>query len=141
MGVGQAIDNFGGAEIFGTEVHSEIEFVEKIEEGLPVRAVDTLLELGDLTEADFDQVIPRRTLSHARKRGRLSADQSDRIVRAARIYARAHEVFGDREKANRWMRRPNRALEGKAPIELLRTSNGSDLVVAVLDRIAYGVYT
>jgi putative toxin-antitoxin system antitoxin component (TIGR02293 family) len=141
MTVSQAIDNLGGVEVFGADVHSEIEFVERIEQGLPVRAADALLELGDLSEADLDEVVPRRTLSHARKRGRFSAEQSDRIVRAARIYSRAHEVFGDREKANRWMRRPNRVLEGKTPLSLLRTSSGSELVEAILDRIAYGVYS
>jgi putative toxin-antitoxin system antitoxin component (TIGR02293 family) len=141
MNLRKAIENLGGAEVLGGEVRSEVEFVTRIEEGLPARAVDELARLGDLTEADLGQIIPRRTLAHARRKERLSPEQSDRLVRAASVYARAHEVFASREKANRWMKRPNRVLEGKAPLSLLRTSSGTDLVETVLDRIAYGVYS
>lgn len=141
MNMRRTFDSLGGAEALGGEVRSEIEFVTRIEEGLPARAADELARLGDLTEAELGQIIPRRTLAHARLKERLSPEQSDRLVRAASVYARAHEVFANREKANRWMKRPNRALEGKTPLSLLRTSSGTDLVETVLDRIAYGVYS
>lgn len=141
MTVSQAIDNLGGSDVFGTEIRSEVEFVERVEQGIPVRAADALRELGGLSEAELGEIVPRRTLSHARTREKFSPEQSDRIVRAARVYTYAHDVFANREKANRWMRRSNRELEGKTPLSLLRTSSGTDLVNTLLDRIAYGIYS
>ncbi|HET8655560.1 MAG TPA: antitoxin Xre-like helix-turn-helix domain-containing protein, partial [Longimicrobiaceae bacterium] len=95
MSLTRTLDDVGGTNIFGTEVRSAIELVALIEQGIPVRAVDALRRLGDLSEADLGEIIARRTLAHARKNDRLSPEQSDRVVRAIGTYARAHEVFAD----------------------------------------------
>jgi putative toxin-antitoxin system antitoxin component (TIGR02293 family) len=134
------MDRLGMTDILG-EIDSDIQLIELIEQGLPPDTADALREFADLTTAEFGEIIPHRSLSRARSRGRLSPEQSDRIIRAIRIYTIAHEVFGNREKANRWVRRPNRALAGRTPISLLRTNIGADLVEDVLNRIAYGVYS
>lgn len=62
-------------------------------------------------------------------------------VRSARIAALACEVLGDPEKAARWLRQPNRALAGRAPLSLLDTELGAREVEAVLRRIEYGVFS
>ncbi|MBI2318149.1 MAG: DUF2384 domain-containing protein [Betaproteobacteria bacterium] len=59
----------------------------------------------------------------------------------ARVAARAVEVLESPEKAASWLRRPNRALGGVAPLELLDTDAGVREVEAVIWRIAYGVYS
>jgi putative toxin-antitoxin system antitoxin component (TIGR02293 family) len=46
--------------------------------------------------------------------------------------------LGDDETARRWLRRPNRALGGRTPLESLDTELGARLVENVLGRIAYG---
>ncbi len=135
------MESLGGAAILGGEIRSETDLIERVEAGLPSVAVARLIELGDLSDAEMSQIIPRRTLSHLKKSSRLSPEQSDRIVRAAGVLALAHETFGGREKGNAWMRDPNRALAGKTPLSLLRTGSGAQLVEQVLTRIAYGVYS
>lgn len=137
MNLIHAIDSLGLAG----EVRSELEFVELVEDGLPTGTIRELKQLGDLSEAELSRIIPRRTLSHARKSERLSPEQSDRVARAAGIFALAQATFLDRAKANDWMRRPNAALAGKAPMELLRTGSGAELIEQILGRIAYGVYS
>lgn len=127
-------------EILGTEAPSEVEWVRQVQQGLPVEAIARLREFGGLSEADLDEVIPRRTRRHQRERGRLSPEQSDRVARAARAFAMAHRAFGDPEKANRWMKRPHQELGGERPISLLRSSTGARLVEDVLGRIVHGVY-
>lgn len=127
-------------ELLGTEAESELDFVRSVEEGLPAAALDRLQALAELTETEMDEIIPRRTRTHQRRRGRLSPDQSDRVARAARAFAQAHETFASREKGNRWMRKPNRALGGEAPLSLLRTGSGTRLVETILTRIAHGVH-
>jgi len=58
--------------------------------------------------------------------------------RLARIIALATHYLGDVQSANRWLKRPNVALGGKTPIELLDTESGARAVENVLGRVAYG---
>jgi putative toxin-antitoxin system antitoxin component (TIGR02293 family) len=134
-------DALGGAAVLGTDVESEVELVQLVQEGLPTKVLDRVMALGDLTIAEMEQIIPRRTLAHSRTKPRLSVEQSDRIARAASVFAHAHEVFANVDKANHWMRQPNRALDGATPLSLLRTGSGAQLVETILTRIAYGVYS
>ena len=85
--------------------------------------------------------LPLRTFSRRKRECRLSADESDRLFRLARIAARAAEVLGDEDKASRWLHRPNRALAGERPVALLDTDLGARQVEDVLGRIEYGVYS
>ncbi len=86
--------------------------------------------------------ISGRTLSR-RLQGNstLTAEESDRAVRLARIVSFAAEMIGDQEKAAHWLQTPNRALEGHRPFDLLDTDTGVEAVRDVLGRIAYGVYS
>ena len=86
--------------------------------------------------------IPQRTLTRRLShRSRLTAAESDRTVRLARVYASAVELIGDQEKAVEWLRTPNRALGGERPFDQLDTDLGAREVEDVLGRIAYGVYS
>ncbi|AFK56873.1 MbcA/ParS/Xre antitoxin family protein [Tistrella mobilis] len=63
-----------------------------------------------------------------------------RIRHSGRILARAAEVFGSREGAERWLQTPSPALDRHRPIDLLRTRRGRTLVETLLVRLDYGVY-
>ncbi len=86
-------------------------------------------------------VVPKRTL--ARRNANdvpLTADETDKAVRLARIAIEADRTFGNSEKAARWLRVENRALAGKAPIELLATETGSRIVEELLGQIEHGMF-
>jgi len=84
-------------------------------------------------------VLPRRTLAHRETIGTLTPDQSDRLLRVARVLALAEEVFGSQDKAHLWLRRPTTVLAGEAPLEWLDTEEGAREVETVLGRIAHGI--
>lgn len=133
----------GGRKLLNASIHTELELAAAVREGLPLRVVDELVARGALTTEEVERlVIPRRTLAHRRqKRQRLSRDESDRLARIARVVAYAEEVLGDVETARAWLRRPNRGLEGRRPLDTLDTDGGARAVEAVLDRAAHGVYS
>lgn len=86
--------------------------------------------------------IPQRTLTRRlSQHSRLTAAESDRTVRLARVYATAIDRIGNAEKAAQWLRTPNRALGGSIPIDQLDTDLGVKEVENILGRIAYGVYS
>lgn len=124
-------------------VRSELDWVRAIQSGLPPAAVDAAAgELG-FTPAEIERlVMPRRTLAHRRANGQaLTREESDRLARITRVALTAQDVFGNAEKASTWLRRPNRALRGGVPIDLLDTDDGARLVEQVLGRLAHGVFS
>jgi len=58
----------------------------------------------------------------------------------ARVKAMAVDVLGGEEKADGWLRAPNRALGGRQPLEMLETKEGTQEISNVLGRIEYGVF-
>ena len=111
------------------------------EQGLPLDALRELLALGFSMSEVHELVINPRTLRHRRARGeRLSRDESDRVVRLARTLSSAERTFGDRERAWRWLRKPNRSLHGNSPLELLATETGARAVEEALIGLDEGMF-
>ena len=79
-----------------------------------------------------------RTAQRRKEQGTLTPEESDRIARIARVTQRAIEAFGNRAQAREWLTRPNRALQGFAPLGLLATDAGASLVTDELGRIETG---
>ena len=107
---------------------------------LKYRAVEQLGEFLDTTTPQLMRVIEinERTAQRRREQGALTAEESDRLARVARVTDRAVDAFGDPEQAKAWFRTPNRALQGAAPFDLLGTDSGAELVTDELGRIEYG---
>lgn len=134
----------GGRKVFGKAVTSPDDLARLVRRGLPATSVTALagkLDLGN-TVLSRKLGIPQRTLTRRlSQRSRLTAAESDRTVRFARIYANAVEMIGDEERAVEWLRTPNRALGGERPLDQLDTDIGARAVEDILGRIAYGVYS
>ena len=71
----------------------------------------------------------------------FSPEESDRLVRIARIISYAEQVMGSIEKALLWLRRPNRALENKLPLAFLSNDSDACIVENILARIEHGIYS
>lgn len=84
---------------------------------------------------------PARSRSKSPRTGALSARAKEERKRRRAVLARAELVFGSAETARRWLKRPNRALEGQVPTQLLRSKAGTEEVLEILARIRYGVYS
>lgn len=86
--------------------------------------------------------ISPRTLSRRKKEKKLSAAESDRLVTVSRLLSLAVEMFeGDKEKAFRWFRNPNRALGDLTPLEMAATETGSREVENLIGRLEHGVFS
>ena len=124
-------------------VRTTLDLVRAVEDGFPTGLADAVVERGALDAAElYRLVVPRRTLSHRRSRGgTLSRDESDKLARVARVLALAEETLGDVAAAREWVRRENGGLGGARPVDLLATEQGARAVEAVLERLAWGVYS
>jgi putative toxin-antitoxin system antitoxin component (TIGR02293 family) len=71
----------------------------------------------------------------------LSNEESDRVVRVARILSLAEDVFASREKAFIWLRTADDRLDNRAPLRMLVTESGGRLVENMLWQIDEGIYS
>lgn len=84
--------------------------------------------------------IPTRTLARRRSEGKLAPEESDRLVRASRIFGRALELFeGDSDAARTWLTSAQPAVGGRVPLELGRTDVGANEVESLIGRLEYGI--
>jgi putative toxin-antitoxin system antitoxin component (TIGR02293 family) len=105
-----------------------------------------LEHLKKLTDLDYDELatalnVTRATLINKKGEQKFSPVVSEKIVGLADLYSYGYEVFEDPERFNRWMFRPNQALGGKAPYDLIHNQFGREEVKNVIGRIEYGVYS
>ena len=122
---------------------AQLKLINRIREGFSVKAVEQSASEIGLTMADLSQfgVVAPRTLSHARRAGRISSTQSDRIARFFSLFSIAVHTFGSAERARGWLSRPTSALDNQTPMSLLDTQTGTRLVEDLLRRIDYGLAT
>lgn len=84
--------------------------------------------------------VPLRTLSRRQRQGRLQPDESDRLLRAWRLFDLAVALFeGDRAAARRWLQGPQPGLGGETPLEFATTEIGAREVERLIGRLEHGV--
>ena len=134
------MEELGGEPVLGHSLRTDDDLQEAIRQGFPQTVIkEVLLSAGiTLKELAGSLDLSARSLQRRRRAGRLARYESDRIYRLARIIALAKHYLGNKETATRWLKRPNRALGNKAPLELIDTELGARTVENVLGRIAYG---
>ena len=111
--------------------------------GLPVSELDALQNTLDVP---IDQLAPKLGISkatlHRRKAaGRLEPDESDRVVRFARLMGKAVEVFESEDAARAWLSAPQVGLGGETPLDYAMTELGAREVYNLLGRIDHSVYS
>jgi putative toxin-antitoxin system antitoxin component (TIGR02293 family) len=82
-----------------------------------------------------------RVVSEAtyKRRSRLTAAESERTERLARVIAAAEYVWDNRDDAREWLTKPHPELEGRPPLEAALTELGARRAEELLDRLFYGI--
>jgi putative toxin-antitoxin system antitoxin component (TIGR02293 family) len=120
---------------------SESDLLQIVEDRFTTGVINRLISLG-LERAELDSVvIASRTLQHRRSRHeKLSVEESDRVLRIARVLSRAENTYGSRERALAWLRRPIQRLNNRSPRSLLTTETGARIVEDTLTQIDEGMF-
>lgn len=144
MSIGAIARKLGGKKVLRVDLKSEADLIAAVRKGLPSESLDIVFgsfaKMMGLQASLYQAVGSARTLQRKRaEHSVLSADESDRLARLARMIVRAEQALDDTDKALDWMASPNRALRGERPIDLLDSDAGSLAVERILGRIEHGV--
>ena len=133
---GGASLGFPGADLY--------QLIDSVEAGFPFTTIEKFQKVTGISLQSIARMlqIPDRTLARRRASGKLASDESERLLRLARVFEKAVALFeGDRPAANRWLSTPQKALGGKTPFNLARTEIGGKEVEALIGRLEHGVFS
>jgi len=131
----------GGARALGRRVRSLAELSDVVAGGLPKSALRNTVkrvfsDAGRQREVMY-RVVPEATFK--RRRDRLSAAESERTERLARVVAATEYTWSDAEEARRFLSVPHPALRGKSPLQAAMTELGARHVEELLAKIFHGL--
>lgn len=118
--------------------------LDRVEEGFAFSALEHFQRASELSTAEVAELvqIKPRTLSRRKEEGRLQPDESDRLVRAARVVGRALDLFeGDVRAARQWLSTPQLGLGGATPLSLAKIEVGAREVENLIGRLEEGVFS
>lgn len=130
----------GGSRILGTRIRSVRDLRRAVELGLPVAALNAVVE--HVTSDRFSatalkhSIVPKTTLH---RRTRLSAEESARLERLARLAALAERVWEDPSLAHEFLTTPQPQLGHERPVDLTRSDLGTREVETLLYRLEYSL--
>ena len=131
------------AEVLGiNEPATDADLIEVVRHGLPSEGIALLsAKLGiSPRELSTHLHVSHKTLQ--RHKGKvLDINVSDRLLTLACVYAKCVEIFGTDEISARWLKSPVAALGNARPLDYLDTNAGAGMVMSLLGRIEYGVYS
>ena len=130
--------------LLGLRLSDPGEIIKRVEEGLGFHTLERFQKITRIPTDDLATVvaIKLRTLHRRKREGRLDPEESDRLLRVSRVFAKTLDLFeGDAEAAKQWFYAPARALGGKRPLDFARTDLGTREVEALIDRLEQGVLT
>ncbi|WP_341501318.1 antitoxin Xre/MbcA/ParS toxin-binding domain-containing protein [Gallaecimonas sp. GXIMD4217] len=131
-------------KVIGHQVLEPGEVLREIRQGLNFGAVEVLLEELKTTKREIGNLlsIPASTLRRRELAGRLHVDESDRVVRYARLKDAAVQLMhGDNEAAVQWLHTPQQLLQNETPIQHATTEVGAREVEDLIGRLRHGVFS
>jgi putative toxin-antitoxin system antitoxin component (TIGR02293 family) len=130
--------------LLGLQVYDAARLLATIQHGLSYSALERFQRNIDWSYDDILKwvQISHKTSARRREQGRLTPEESERLLRASRIFAKAVELFeGDPDAAAEWLLAPQRALGGAVPVDYAKTEIGAREVESLIERLEEGVFT
>ncbi|MBK6727882.1 MAG: DUF2384 domain-containing protein [Xanthomonadales bacterium] len=127
-------------QMVGRKLETEADVLLAVRKGLSARAA---VGFAEGRAVDPKLIAPESTLRRRVENNQLlTVDESERMMRLARISSRAEGLFGDQAKARVWLLTPKALVSGEPPIsplELAITESGARIVESTLLRAEHGM--
>jgi putative toxin-antitoxin system antitoxin component (TIGR02293 family) len=120
------------------------DLIDAVQRGLSFRALETFSSETGFAPASVASLIqiPERTFARRKSSGRLSPDESERLLRISTIFEKAVALFeGNVGEAVEWLTKPKKALGDKVPMSYARSELGAREVENLIGRLEHGVFT
>jgi putative toxin-antitoxin system antitoxin component (TIGR02293 family) len=129
--------------LLGLETFDPLDLLRAVKKGFSYRSFERFRRNTSLS---FERVtdlidIPRRTMTRRKHEGRFLPTESDRLLRASRLFGRTLELFeGNRDAATEWLTTAQPGLGGAVPLDLAKNEVGAREVERLIGRLEHGVF-
>ena len=126
----------------GVRYDTLLQAAKLVQSGLPFGAIDRFRKASGLTLNRIKQVagISEGSFARRKKAGRLSQQESERLLRLGRVFEHATSLYdGDPIGAREWLETPIPALGNQRPLDLSQTEPGAREVEDLIGRIEHGI--
>jgi putative toxin-antitoxin system antitoxin component (TIGR02293 family) len=140
---GDGDEGIQGVRVPSAVYRDKVAFIQTVREGISGSVVKQAIHaLGDNREL-FVRLLETTpgNLHRFYKRKALSRTDSEEVLDVLRVFYQTREVFGDGDKALRWLNTSIPALSGEKPLDLFDTFEGRRLVREVLRKVEYGEFS
>jgi putative toxin-antitoxin system antitoxin component (TIGR02293 family) len=120
------------------------ELISQIERGFSFKSLRKLESYSGMPISMIASIIgiPERTLARRKTAGKLTSEESERLLRVSAVFEKAVELFeGDVTVAVKWLTTSQKALGHKPPLSYARTELGAREVENLIGRLEYGVFS
>jgi putative toxin-antitoxin system antitoxin component (TIGR02293 family) len=123
-------------------ISNDFDIINLARNGFPKRVLLTLAKKISLSIQELANIlhISERTLQRYTDDEIIKTEYAEKAVELARLYTRGEQVFGSMDKFKLWIKTPGHVFKGEAPVSLLDTSAGFDMVFRELGRIEHGIF-
>jgi putative toxin-antitoxin system antitoxin component (TIGR02293 family) len=118
--------------------------IRKVEQGFSFKALRTFEFRSGIAISRITPIIgiPERTLARRKASGKLTPDESERLLRISAVFEDAVDLFeGDVAAAVNWLTTPKKALGNQIPLAYSRTELGAREVEKLIGRLEHGVFS
>ncbi|WP_261381111.1 type II RES/Xre toxin-antitoxin system antitoxin [Mucilaginibacter pallidiroseus] len=121
---------------------SDFDIIKLARQGFPKKTLLALAKKISLNIQELSSIlhISERTLQRYEDDAIIKTEYAEKAVELARLYTRGEEVFGSMDKFKTWVKTPAHIFNGEAPVTILDTSAGFDMVFKELGRIEHGIF-
>ncbi len=130
--------------LLGLETFDPRDLLRAVNKGLSYRTFERFRRNTSLPfERIMDLIdLPRRTMTRRKREGRFLPQESDRLLRASRLFGKTLELFeGDRDATAEWLTTAQPGLGGSVPLDLARSEVGAREVERLVGRLEHGVFS
>lgn len=124
------------------KLSNDFDIVKLARQGFPKRVLLSLAKKISLNIHELSTIlhISERTLQRYDDDAIIKTEYAEKAVELARLYTRGEEVFGSMDKFKLWIKTVSHVFKGEAPVDMLDTSAGFDMVFKELGRIEHGIF-
>lgn len=128
----------------GLAALSTDELIGAVQSGFSFKSLEAFSAETGFAPAEVASLvgIPERTFARRKLSGRLSPDESERLLRVSSVFEKAAGLFeGNVDETLEWLTQPKKALGDKAPLNYSRSELGAREVENLIGRLEHGVFT
>jgi putative toxin-antitoxin system antitoxin component (TIGR02293 family) len=125
---------------YKSKISDPATIVFSAQKGVSASIFDDVVKLFGHNEYMAEVVeLTQKTINKYRTNNiKFSPIRSEIMLKLIALYQKGVSIFGNRESFINWLSKPAFGINGYVPFDLVKTSDGIDLITEELDRIQYG---